>query len=151
MAQPMVWACKKFDALTPAELYEILRLRSEVFVVEQQCIFLDQDRKDADAHHLMGWQGDTLAAYARLLPPGLMYPEMSIGRVVSSPAFRKTGAGRQLMEEAITGCRRLFGSGPIRIGAQLYLKNFYSSLGFNISGDEYLEDGIRHVEMTRIS
>ncbi|ULQ56604.1 GNAT family N-acetyltransferase [Flavihumibacter rivuli] len=141
------WQLKQFGELTPEELYQILRLRSEVFVVEQNCVFLDMDNKDQSSWHLMGWQDGLLAAYTRLLPPGLSYEEMSIGRVVSSPAVRGTGIGRELMLESISACRKLFGNGPIRIGAQLYLKKFYASLGFIAEGDIYLEDGIEHVEM----
>lgn len=140
---------KPFAELTPFELYAIIRLRDEVFVVEQQCVFQDADNNDQQSEHLMVWADDQLAAYARLLPPGLMYPEMSIGRVVSSPAYRGTGVGKLLMEKAIEGCFELFGQGPIHIGAQLYLKKFYGSFGFIPKGEVYLEDGIEHVEMLR--
>jgi ElaA protein len=138
-----------FDALTPAELYQIIRLRNEVFVVEQKCVFQDADNKDLKCHHLMVLAGNDLTAYARLVPPGVAYQEMSIGRVVSSPAYRRTGAGRYMMEQAIAACHQLFGHGPIRIGAQLYLKKFYESLGFIAEGDIYLEDDIEHIEMVR--
>jgi ElaA protein len=145
------WECKPFDELTNHELYEILRLRSEVFVVEQNCVFLDMDNKDQHALHLMGWMDVDLAAYVRILPPGLAYQEPSIGRVVSSPKFRRTGIGRQLMEEAIRITTQIHGNQPIRIGAQLYLKNFYGSLGFEPEGNIYLEDGIEHIEMVRVA
>lgn len=138
---------QSFDQLTPQTLYEILRLRSEVFVVEQNCVFLDMDNKDHDSHHLMIYVGHDLAAYCRILPAGLSYAEPSIGRVVSSPKHRGTGAGRIMMEKAIAYTRQLHGNQPIRIGAQLYLKKFYASLGFEAQGDVYLEDGIQHVEM----
>jgi ElaA protein len=138
-----------FDDLTPKELYRIIRLRNEVFVVEQNCVFQDADNKDQFCHHLMVYAGDELVAYARLVPPGVSYKEMSIGRVVSSPAYRKTGAGRFMMQQAIEECHRLFGEGPIRIGAQLYLQRFYESLGFIAEGDIYLEDDIQHIEMVR--
>jgi ElaA protein len=138
---------KPFHALSPDELYAIIRLRNEVFVVEQQCVFQDADNKDPEAHHLMVFDNETLAAYARLLPPGLAYPQMSIGRVVSAPAYRRTGAGKLLMQAAISSCHELFGAGPIRIGAQLYLLSFYQSFGFLQTSDVYLEDGIEHVEM----
>ena len=127
--------CRFFTELTPHELYAILRLRSEVFVVEQNCVFLDADNKDQHCHHLMLWQQDKLAAYARLVPPGISYPQMSIGRVVSSPAYRSVGAGRQLIARAIDACFHLFGEGDIKIGAQLYLKKFYASFGFRQSSD----------------
>ncbi len=145
------WILKPFESLTPAELYAILRLRSEVFVVEQNCVFLDMDNKDQFSIHLMGWDGDNLVAYTRLIAPGKVYKYMSIGRVVTSPAYRKTGAGRLLMKTSIEKCYELFGNGPIKIGAQLYLKKFYESLGFVQSSDVYDEDGIDHVEMIKNS
>jgi ElaA protein len=141
------WQLKQFSQLSPDELYQLLRLRSEVFVVEQKCIFLDMDNKDQDCWHLLGWKSHLLAASTRLVPPGIAYDEMSIGRVVSSPQARGKGIGRQLMIESIQHCYRLFGENPIRIGAQLYLEKFYKSLGFSTDGNIYLEDGIEHVEM----
>ncbi len=143
------WVLKKFEELSPYELYNILRLRSEVFVVEQQCVFLDMDNKDQYCHHLMGIHDNELVAYVRLVPPGLAYEEMSIGRVVSSPKYRGTGAGRELMIKAIAVATELFGKQPIRIGAQLYLKKFYSSLGFEPQGDIYIEDEIPHIIMLK--
>lgn len=141
--------CKAFDDLTPHELYEIMRLRSEVFVLEQLCIYQDADNKDQKSHHLMIKDNGKLIAYARLLPPGVSYPEMSIGRVISSPEYRRKGAGRLLMQKAIEGCHERFGEGPIRIGAQLYLTKFYESFGFVPLGNVYLEDNIEHIEMRR--
>ncbi len=143
----MNWVLKKFDALTPSELYAIIQLRNEVFVVEQHCVYQDADNKDRWAYHYMGWKDNKLVAYTRLLPPGLSYNEPSIGRVVTSPAARKSGFGRELMKNSIDTIYSLFGKQPIRIGAQLYLKNFYASLGFQQTGDIYLEDGIEHIEM----
>ena len=143
----MDFSIKTFDQLTPNELYEILTLRSEVFVVEQQCVFLDMDHKDQKSEHFMIWDKKNLVAYCRILPAGVSYKEPSIGRVVSSPKYRGTGAGRVLMQRAIEIARQRYGNQPIRIGAQLYLKKFYSSLGFEAQGDIYLEDGIEHVEM----
>jgi ElaA protein len=141
------WVCLPFGELSLEQLYAILRLRSEVFVVEQACIFLDMDDKDQACHHIMGWRNGILGASARILPAGLAYPEPSIGRVVSSPKVRRTGAGRLLMQFAMEQTRRLHGDCDIRIGAQLYLKDFYGSLGFKEEGEVYLEDGIPHVEM----
>lgn len=141
------WQLKPFHNLTAAELYQVLRLRSEVFVVEQNCVFLDMDNKDQDCWHLLGWKSHLLAASTRLVPPGIAYDEMSIGRVVSSPQARGEGIGRLLMVESIDQCYKLFGRNPIRIGAQLYLEKFYSTLGFRTDGEVYLEDGIQHVEM----
>lgn len=143
------WQIKSFSTLTAIELYQLLRLRSEVFVVEQQCVFLDMDNKDQNCLHLLGWQNNLLAASTRLVPPGISYTEMSIGRVVSSPLVRGTGIGRQLMEESIDACYKQWGKSPIRIGAQQYLEKFYQSLGFETDGEPYLEDGIPHVEMLK--
>lgn len=145
------WICKKFHELTVDELYELLRLRSEVFVVEQNCVFLDMDNKDQKCDHLLGWIGEDLAASVRIVPAGVSYTEPSIGRVVTSPKYRRTGLGKLLMEEAIQVTIQLHGNQPIRIGAQLYLRNFYSSLGFDAVGEIYMEDGIEHIEMLRVS
>lgn len=143
------FSLKPFASLLPEELYAIIRLRNEVFVVEQNCVFQDADNKDQDSLHLMYWNGSELMAYCRLLPAGLAYKEMSIGRVVSSPLYRKTGSGRQLIKEAIDRIYKAFGSGPIRIGAQCYLIQFYASFGFESEGEVYLEDGIEHIEMIK--
>ena len=141
------WIVKKFEDLTPYQLYAILQLRNEVFVVEQNCVFQDADDKDQDSYHLMGFWNNKLVAYTRLVPPGLIYTEMSIGRVVTSPSVRRSGAGRELMKQSIDQCYYLFGSGPIKIGAQFYLKTFYESFGFQQVSDIYLEDGIEHIYM----
>lgn len=140
---------KPFDELTPAQLYAILRLRNEVFVVEQNCVFQDADNKDPYCNHLMLFNAGELMAYARIVPAGVAYEEMSIGRVVTSPKARGTGAGRVLMTKAIELCYEILGPGPIRIGAQCYIKNFYASLGFVETGDPYDEDGILHIEMIK--
>jgi ElaA protein len=150
----MNWILKKFDELLPAELYAILQLRSEVFVVEQDCVFQDMDNKDQQCLHLMGWQHDTagsnrLIAYTRLVPPGIAYSQPSIGRVVTSPSARAGGNGRVLMEKSIEEVYRLFGNQPIKIGAQLYLQKFYASLGFIKTSGIYLEDNIEHIEMIK--
>ncbi|MBB6612424.1 GNAT family N-acetyltransferase [Pontibacter sp. Tf4] len=140
--------CKHFTDLTNTELYDLLRLRSDVFVVEQNCIFLDQDNKDQQCHHVLFYDAQQeLVACARLVPPGLSYPEMSIGRIVTSMKVRGTGVGKQLVAFSIAECRRLFGEGPIKIGAQLYAKKFYESFGFVQSSDVYDEDGIDHIKM----
>lgn len=150
MALMINWIQKTFSELTVDELYAFLRLRTEVFVVEQTCVFQDMDNKDQKCHHVMGWVGDELVAYVRILPARLSYDEPSIGRVVSDPGYRGKGVGRELMEEAIRRTIELHGNVSIRIGAQLYLKKFYSSLGFDPQGDVYLEDGIEHIEMVRL-
>ncbi len=141
------WRCVFFKDLAVQELYAIIRLRIEVFSLEQQCIYQDLDNRDQHCYHLMGFRGEELIAYARILPPGVSFPEASIGRVVSAPAARGKGAGRALCSRAIQTARELFGPGPIRIGAQLYLKKFYESFGFVAAGKTYLEDNIPHLEM----
>ncbi len=141
------WQCKPFHQLNTDELYAVIQLRNEVFVVEQKCVFQDADNKDQQCHHLMGWVDQKLAAYARLVPSGVAYSQVSIGRIVTSPGYRKAGAGKALMVQAINTSYQLFGKLPIKIGAQLYLKNFYSSFGFSQTSDMYPEDDIPHIEM----
>lgn len=138
---------KPFATLTPGELYALLRLRSQVFVVEQNCVFLDADNKDIYCHHLMLFDNKQLIAYARLVPPGISYHEMSVGRVVTAKDARNKGAGKQLMRLAVDYCRKIFGNGPIKIGAQHYLEKFYTEIGFTATGGIYDEDGIEHIEM----
>lgn len=145
----ITWILKPFDSLTINELYAILRLRSEVFVVEQNCVFQDMDNKDQQCHHLMGWKGNLLAAYTRLVPPGVSYEQASIGRVITSPLARGGGLGKTLMEKSIEELTNLYGPGIIKIGAQLYLKKFYQSLGFKQIDDIYDEDGIDHIHMIK--
>ena len=141
------WTCKTFKELTVHELYAILQLRNEVFVLEQNCPYQDADNKDQKSWHFCGWLGETLVAYVRLLPPGVSFTETSIGRVVTSPAHRKGGFGRLLMQNAIEQSGLIFGKQNIRIGAQLYLRKFYESLGFKQCSNMYLEDNIEHIEM----
>ena len=143
------WSLKKFDALTPYELYAVLQLRNQVFVVEQHCVFQDADDKDLHCYHLMGFYQNTLMAYTRLVPPGIIYPEISIGRVVTSPLFRGRGAGKELMQKSIDAAHELFGIKVIKIGAQLYLKKFYEGFGFQQTSDVYIEDGISHIYMIK--
>jgi len=143
----ITWIYKAFNQLSPFELYAILQLRNEVFVIEQQCIFQDADNKDPLAWHVMGWEGEHLVAYTRLVPEGVAYAESSIGRVVTSPKMRKQGLGRILMQESVEILYKLWGRKAIKIGAQLYLKSFYESIGFQQTSDIYLEDGIEHIEM----
>jgi ElaA protein len=143
----LTWICKKFDELTVYELYKILRLRNEIFVVEQNCVFQDADNKDQRAYHFMGTDSRELIAYTRLIPPGISYDEASIGRVVIAGEARGTGLGRELMQASINELYIKWGKQPIKIGAQLYLKKFYESLGFQQSSPVYIEDGIDHIEM----
>jgi ElaA protein len=141
------WVFKSFDELTTAELYAIIELRNRVFVVEQNCPYQDADYKDQKSFHLMGWKDDELAAYTRIIPQGISYNEASIGRVVTSPDHRGSGIGRQLMQRSIDKAFNQFHCTAIKIGAQVYLKQFYESLGFVQASEEYLEDGIPHIDM----
>ncbi len=144
------WSTKQFSALNVEELYAILRLRSEVFVVEQNCVFLDMDNNDQIAYHTMGWINNELVASTRLFDIDQSYPGyQSIGRVVGSPRHRGIGAGKELMQYSIAECERLFGKHPIKIGAQLYLKKFYNEQGFEQAGEMYYEDDIEHIPMIR--
>jgi ElaA protein len=140
---------KSFKELTLDELYQILQLRSQVFVVEQNCAFQDLDNKDQESHHLFCYVDGVLAGYTRLLPAGLSYKEISIGRVITAPAFRGIGLGKELMQKSIEACEKYFEAATIRIGAQRHLSKFYGSLGFTESGEPYDEDGILHIEMVK--
>ena len=141
------WKFKHFNELDNNELYEILTLRSKVFVVEQKCIYLDTDDKDQKSWHLYGYIDHKLIAYSRILPPGISYNEASIGRVVTDPDYRNNGYGIDLMKLAIEKTKSQFNVSQIKISAQCYLLKFYTELGFTTSSDEYLEDDIPHVEM----
>jgi ElaA protein len=143
------WIIKKFDALSVHELYAILQLRNEVFVIEQNCIYPDMDDKDQLAEHLMCFESKKLIGYTRILSPGISYSDPSIGRVVTAQTVRKTGVGKELMARSIEACINLYGNTDITLSAQLYLKKFYELFGFKISGDGYLEDGIEHIKMIR--
>ncbi|MCB9326551.1 MAG: GNAT family N-acetyltransferase [Lewinellaceae bacterium] len=145
----MNFQCLPFEQLSLGQLYKIMKLRQEVFVVEQNCPYLDADDKDQESFHLVSWDenGEALA-YVRLLPKGLSYPEYaSIGRVVTSAKIRRSGGGKQLMQEALLWAKKLFGDTPVKISAQSYLLSFYRNLGFEPIGEEYLEDDIPHRAM----
>jgi ElaA protein len=133
----------------PAELYEVLRVRAEVFVVEQRCAFQDLDGADQASWHLLGYAGQALVCYARLIPAGIKFAEPSIGRVVTTDAVRGTGMGRVLMRQALREAGKLWPGKALRIGAQQRLERFYASLGFETASAPYDEDGIQHVEMLR--
>ncbi|MFL5765107.1 MAG: GNAT family N-acetyltransferase [Bacteroidia bacterium] len=142
------WEIKKFDELSNVELYRIIQLRLAVFSVEQNCAYQDADGKDLKCFHLMGYDDDNdLVAYSRIVPAGVSYEEPSIGRVISSHKVRGTGAGKALMKSSLEQLEKLYGNVPVRIGAQCYLIKFYSSFGFEVAGEEYLEDNIPHIEM----
>lgn len=144
------WVCKSFAKLSSFDMYKILHQRNQVFVVEQNCVYQDCDHKDEKCYHLMGWDGDLLVAYSRLLPAGLAFDNMSIGRVLTAEDYRGKNIGRDLIMKSIEQLYNLFGPQPITIGAQLYLKKFYESFGFTQIGDVYLEDNIKHIEMLRL-
>ena len=148
------WRAVPFDALSTAELYRILQLRSAVFVVEQNCVFQEVDGLDAQAVHLMGETlgeagAPRLMAYTRLLPAGVAFAEASIGRVATASMARGTGLGHALMRESVAELQRQWGPQPIRIGAQAHLQTYYRQTGFEPQGNLYLEDGIEHIEMVR--
>ena len=142
------YSCLSFDALTLRQLYELLALRQEVFVVEQDCPYLDADGKDYESYHVLAYTDGNLTGYTRLVPKGISYPDyVSIGRVVNAESVRGRGTGKELMRESIRYCRELWGAEKIKISAQCYLLEWYGSLGFVPVGEEYLEDDIPHHAM----
>ena len=143
------WKIKPFEALTVDELYDLLKLRSEIFVLEQNCVYLDLDGKDKKALHLIGEYDGKIVAYSRLFDAGISFDNSSIGRVVVDANYRDKKWGHNLMREAIAGIKTHFDKDKITIGAQLYLKKFYESHGFVQSSEMYLEDDIEHIEMIR--
>ena len=143
------WEWKRFEELSAEEVYTILCVRQQVFVLEQECLYLDADGKDRQAFHLMGFDGDALVAYARILDAGVSYPEVSMGRILTTEKARGTGAGIQLMEVGLQRIEAHYGNVPVRISAQTYLLRFYEKFGFKSTGKQYLEDEIPHTEMLR--
>lgn len=141
----LTWHVREFAELTAAELYAIVALRQRVFVVEQNCVYQDADGLDLVSRHLWAARGDEIAAYLRIVPAGVKFPEISIGRVITAPEARGTGLGRELMKRGIAAC----GAQPIHIGAQAHLEKFYGEVGFVRVSDVFDEDGIPHVEMLR--
>lgn len=142
------WAWQKFEALSGLEVYEILAIRQQVFAVEQQCAYLDADGIDIQSWHLCGRNStQMLVAYARLMPPGVKYPELSIGRVLVLSAERGSGLGHQLVAQCLNKCRAEYYKQDIRISAQAHLEKFYASAGFERTGEPYNEDGIKHIAM----
>lgn len=146
----MPWECAAFAELSAKALYEILKARAEVFVVEQRCAYLDLDGYDERAHHLV-WRGERgeLLAYSRLLPPRTKFLEVSFGRTLVPKAARGKGFGRLVVRESLARLERLYPDSPVRIGAQAYLERFYAKFGFERVSDLYDEDGIPHIEMRR--
>ena len=148
----LFWQWCRFSELAPYDLYAAMRLREEVFVVEQQCPYQDADGRDPQAWHLLGWSGENrrdLLAYARIFEPGVRYTECSIGRVVTSPGVRGTGIGKALMSEALRRVETLVPGQAIKIAAQRRLEKFYLDFGFRTVSAPYEEDGIIHVDMLR--
>jgi len=140
---------KKFDELALNELYQILQLRSQVFVVEQDCVYQDIDSKDQKALHIIGKEGSKIIAYTRFFKAGDYFKNISIGRVVVYKANRKEGLGKEIMLASINLAIKNYEGGIIELSAQTYLKQFYNDLGFIESGEEYLEDGIPHIRMKK--
>jgi ElaA protein len=145
----MRWEWKSWTDLSKADLYALMALRQAVFVVEQDCPYLDADGQDQEAHHLLGWEGERLGAYARGFAPGVLYAEATIGRVVTAEFLRGTGLGRPLMEEAMRCVKASWGPVAIKLSAQAHLEPYYGSLGFEVCGPGYLEDGIPHLPMRK--
>lgn len=140
---------KPFSELTITELYAILQLRSEVFVVEQDCVYQDIDFKDQKALHVLGFKNEKLIAYTRIFKPVDYFEKASIGRVVVAKNERINKYGYQIMEASIQAIETFYNEKEIKISAQKYLKKFYESFGFIQTGDEYLEDGIPHIAMLK--
>ncbi|MDE0599750.1 MAG: GNAT family N-acetyltransferase [Dokdonia donghaensis] len=140
---------KKFEFLNTSELYDILQLRAEVFVVEQDCVYQDVDGKDQDAVHVMGYKNEKLVAYTRIFGPGVYFENASIGRVVVQENERAHTYGYDLMNTSIEAVERYYDETTIKISAQTYLKRFYNNLGFKEVGEGYLEDGIPHIGMLK--
>ena len=145
------WICKHHRDLGKEQLYASLKLRSDVFVVEQKCAYPDLDGQDleGDTHHLMGWEDDQLMAYLRLLDPESQGGDVVIGRVVTAPAGRGKGLGHAMMEQALKQAEKHWPQVPIYLSAQAHLQGYYGKYGFEVAGEEYLEDGIPHIGMRR--
>lgn len=150
MQSNITWQCTRFSDLSVTQLYAILAARSEVFVLEQNCVYQDMDGKDQASLHLTAWTTEQqVAAYLRIVPPGLTFTEASLGRVITSKDARGTGIGKQLLAKGLEQLQITYPGQPVRIGAQHYLEKFYQSFGFVTVSDIYLEDDIPHVEMLR--
>ena len=144
----IIWKAKKFKDLSVDEYFEVVYLRIEIFVVEQDCPYQEIDEKDRQSIHLFGRTGEgEIIAVCRILPVGVSYDEVSIGRVALKKEYRGTGIADSIMTEALMVIQTEYGTQPIRISAQVHLKNFYMKHGFKAVGEMYLEDGIPHVEM----
>lgn len=145
----MTTVVKTFEELTKQELYDLLQLRSAVFVVEQDCVYQDLDGKDTKALHVLGFKSDKLVAYTRIFGPGVYFEQASIGRVIVAKNERRHDYGNQIMKASINAIKERFNETTIKISAQCYLDKFYTNLGFKAIGDTYLEDGIPHISMIK--
>ena len=146
---PIQWLCLPFSKLTTNQLYDLLKLRVDVFVVEQNCPYHEIDGRDRleGVYHLLGYDGEELAACARLLPCGVNFNNASIGRVITAKNHRGNGFGHELMTQAIAHTQKLWPNQPVDLGAQQHLESYYARHGFETYSDMYLEDGIPHVDM----
>ena len=145
----IAWAKSSFEALSPLDVHDILRLRQDVFIVEQNCVFHEIDGRDPLAAHVLGRRDGRLVAYARIFPPGVVAQEASIGRIVTDPSVRGTGLGHELFRESLRLTERIAPGAAIRLAAQHHLEGFYGAYGFVGVGDKYIEDGIYHLDMVR--
>lgn len=145
----MEFLIKSFDELSKKELYDLLSLRAEVFVVEQDCVYQDVDHKDQKAYHILGYKQEELVAYTRMFKPGAYFDKASIGRVVVKESHRGGRLGYELMNATIKAVADVFKTNTIELSAQEYLLEFYKNLGFNPIGESYLEDGIPHRRMIK--
>ena len=150
MKSSIVWKIKPFSKLSTEELYQILKIRQEVFIVEQTCYYLDADGYDQQAVHIWAEKEGEILAYSRVFEPGIKYKEASIGRVLTNPNYRKNNLGKILIRFSINTIESRFRTQSIRISAQDYLLRFYSEFGFQDTGKKYLEDDIPHTEMVRV-
>lgn len=150
MKSSIVWKIKPFAKLSTEELYQILKIRQEVFIVEQTCYYLDADGYDQQAVHIWAEKEGEILAYSRVFEPGIKYKEASIGRVLTNPNYRKNNLGKILIRFSINTIEARFRTQLIRISAQDYLLHFYSEFGFQDTGKKYLEDDIPHTEMVRV-
>lgn len=138
-----------FEELSLQELYNLLQLRAEVFVVEQDCVYQDIDGKDQKALHVLGLEKDELVAYTRIFPPGFYFEEAAIGRVVVKEKYRKNSYGHEILKASVKAIEERFHTGRIKLSAQTYLTSFYENHGFQQIGEGYLEDGIPHIAMLK--
>lgn len=149
MSEPVVWTSAAFADLSAQDVHDVLRLRQDVFIIEQDCIFHEIDGRDPVALHLLGRRDGRLVAYARIFAPGDLYAEASIGRVATDPSVRGTGLGHELFRESLRVVERIAPGAPIRLAAQAHLERFYGAYGFIGMGDRYMDDGIVHLDMLR--